>query len=259
MASTPPAELSAVDDTVTKTAQSFTLFPKLAPELKDMVWEFSLPGPRMITIAGDFSNEATLANHISWHHDPSFKINANTISTSLLQTCSRSRQIALRHYEPAFDRRFKHPIYFDWKRDTIVIKGGGLLTFDALMGMPSENVTYPKDVQDWRPKIRRMAICSPSIHNLMQRSANKWLADFKSLSTMIWVVPQFLHGGVQIAWETRFREIFKAEWKKYMKAGDKTTFPDVEFLTKEEMEAKLSVQTVCSKHSNFRRSCNLLG
>jgi hypothetical protein len=34
--------------------KTFPLFPKLAPELRDQIWELSLPGPRIIQLHADF-------------------------------------------------------------------------------------------------------------------------------------------------------------------------------------------------------------
>jgi hypothetical protein len=48
-----------------------------------------------------------------------FEADTGLIATELLYACLRSRSIALRHYEPAFESKFGAPFYISWKRDTI--------------------------------------------------------------------------------------------------------------------------------------------
>ncbi|KAE9376146.1 hypothetical protein N431DRAFT_532392 [Stipitochalara longipes BDJ] len=72
----------------------FALFPKLASELRDMIWGFALPGPRTITIEVSNTGDSDITDHIL-EKDYKFKADSSPIASALLHTCARSRLIAL--------------------------------------------------------------------------------------------------------------------------------------------------------------------
>ncbi|KAN0117059.1 hypothetical protein V8E51_003036 [Hyaloscypha variabilis] len=69
--------------------KKFTLFPKLPPELRDMMWNIAAPGPRIVTVdAGECFNLNTNTFKMRFASD-------NKVH-GMLRACRESRQIMLR-------------------------------------------------------------------------------------------------------------------------------------------------------------------
>lgn len=93
---------------------SFTLFPKLPVELRLMVWELALPGPRVITIqARRVSSAARGLPHLT----------ADYSIPAIFHTSQESREAVLRKYEFAFPRNHLiNSFYFDFSRDVLFLR-----------------------------------------------------------------------------------------------------------------------------------------
>jgi hypothetical protein len=84
---------------------------RLPVELRDMVWELQLPGPRTIKIL-----EGTLRDGRRTAGA------ARVLVPTLLHICKESRDFALRFYRLSFENQLRHkPIYFDCERDLLFI------------------------------------------------------------------------------------------------------------------------------------------
>jgi hypothetical protein len=96
--------------------RTFTSFMRLPVELRDIVWELQLPGPRTITITEDVVHKSL--------DDPDLRIAkaAKTPVPTLLHICKESRDFALRFYRLSFEIELAdRPIYFDFERDLLFI------------------------------------------------------------------------------------------------------------------------------------------
>jgi hypothetical protein len=104
-------------------AQIFHPFPRLPSELKDEIWNFALPGPRMITLSISHTTTPptplTPATYQRGVYYVTTKTNVNAIPTGLLHACQHSREVAMASYTPALGRTLGSPIFLDSERDTV--------------------------------------------------------------------------------------------------------------------------------------------
>lgn len=72
---------------------TFTLFPKLAPELRDMIWKYAASEPRTVRL---FTIDGTLGTT-----DPSqtLKVSGQSKHPGIFQACRESRKVAMEIYE----------------------------------------------------------------------------------------------------------------------------------------------------------------
>jgi hypothetical protein len=101
-------------------ADSFTSFPKLPAEVRLKIWSLALPGPRVITIAPDYSSAPEFFDP-EHPHSTRYKARACTKPVPALLHCSfESRAVALKSYELSFRTNLqKKPIYFDFRKDSL--------------------------------------------------------------------------------------------------------------------------------------------
>lgn len=96
-----------------KKLTEFTLFPKLAPELRNMVWELARPGPNLVTIK--FTETALDEGKIE------VKLGASYNIPTMLAVNKEARSIILKSYNAAFKKNLDGKIiYFDFKRDGLI-------------------------------------------------------------------------------------------------------------------------------------------
>lgn len=94
-----PAESLTAE--ISNAAQEFTLFPHLPPEIRDMVWKWALPGPRVVRVQGrgTISEPEDLVEAVAnLHLEPQDPVCKIPLATPLLHACSRSRYVALKRY-----------------------------------------------------------------------------------------------------------------------------------------------------------------
>jgi hypothetical protein len=98
--------------------REFHLFPKLPIEIRDMILELFLPGPRTITIS-----------------KRSYKRAKSGPVPKLLQICQESRAFAERHYRLTLGSQLRgRVIYMDGKRDLLYISHDSAMS--TLYGLP---------------------------------------------------------------------------------------------------------------------------
>jgi hypothetical protein len=244
MESRPPVASVAVENTASDTSREFTLFPKLPSELRDMVWKFTLPDPRILTLLCHRPTH-TYQEPILFSRGPVSKANTNVVATPLLHTCSRSRQIALGRYERAFDDLLNHPICFDWERDTVYMKlKTSFAAFTGGWRRLASTPTLPQDVEVMQAKIQHMAIHRIPLFYLDREDMVEFLCGFPKLSAVTWVWPQLEGWGsgevlYRQAQEMQIRESLKYLWKKKMQVEKESTLPQIEFVTEEQMKARI--------------------
>jgi hypothetical protein len=121
----------------------FTLFPKLPIELRLLIWEMALPGPRVLKTSLPWDLDA----EIRWNLTPSEK------SPAILFSCHESRTVALNHYQPLSYERLPFGAnfqYFDPSID-ILFHACYLSIFDSL---------------DTRDVLSLIAACIPGLQRL---------------------------------------------------------------------------------------------
>ncbi|KAN0099374.1 hypothetical protein V8E51_013149 [Hyaloscypha variabilis] len=95
----------------------FTLFSKLAPELRLKIWGYALPGPRVIRLS--------LKLNPAYNPDPDYvkyeqcDVVAKPAVPALLHACHEARIVALQVYKQAFASRLRDAIYFDFNQDIL--------------------------------------------------------------------------------------------------------------------------------------------
>jgi hypothetical protein len=244
MASRTPVASVAVENTASDTSREFTLFPKLPPELRDVVWKFTLPDPRILTL---LCHRISLTDQkpILFTTDAVSKANVNAVATPLLHTCSRSRQIALGRYECAFDGLLNHPIYFDWERDTVYMKlKTSFAAFTRGWRWLASTRKPPQTVGIMQAKIQRIAIHRIPLSYFDREDMVEFLCGCQKLSVVTWVWPplegwgsrEVLYRQVQ---EMQIRERFKYLWQKKLHVEEENTLPQMEFVTEEQMKARI--------------------
>ncbi|KAE9364297.1 hypothetical protein N431DRAFT_310427, partial [Stipitochalara longipes BDJ] len=100
---------------------NFTFFPKLAPELRDMIWKLAISRARVIKLTNSKKSELS-----------SYKLYARHRTPPLLHTNRESRTIALTFYIRAFSSRIGHPIYFDFARDYLYLGSWTISHFNRI-------------------------------------------------------------------------------------------------------------------------------
>ncbi|MCJ1248771.1 hypothetical protein MMC30_005990 [Trapelia coarctata] len=146
---TPPNETHP-SPAVSGPRSEFTLFPALPAELRLKIWEFALPGPRVVEIKAPPPSFAD--------RPPDSALDDFTSSCAiptLLHVNSEARGIALKHYELSFATgTFPPRIYFSFERDTLyfpeyVFDDGGVADITPfIMAISSSE----------RARVRRVAV-----------------------------------------------------------------------------------------------------
>jgi hypothetical protein len=95
---------------------SFPQFGKLPKEIRLEIWEAALPGPRIVEL-----RERPLKS--SGHLTPITSFKSYCRAPDILFACRESHEVAIRHYERAFDMVASHPeTWFDFHRDVLYIR-----------------------------------------------------------------------------------------------------------------------------------------
>ncbi|KAF8850745.1 hypothetical protein BDZ45DRAFT_751403 [Acephala macrosclerotiorum] len=98
---------------------SFKIFGELPPEIQAVVWEMSMPAPRVIKLSGG-------ASWAGGSRNPN--LNADYTIPILLHVNKDSREIGLLHYKLLFfDDGRRANLYVDFARDTVYIRDMGSL------------------------------------------------------------------------------------------------------------------------------------
>ncbi|KAE9370034.1 hypothetical protein N431DRAFT_441916 [Stipitochalara longipes BDJ] len=114
----------------------FTIFSNLPAELRLKIWRLSIPGARIVTItSGSCENKKKCpGRNVCLTQRPMARSrDANEFSAA--RTNRESRQEVLRTHRFSFTGDLKHPIYFNFKQDTLFFENElALQQFDAILG-----------------------------------------------------------------------------------------------------------------------------
>lgn len=148
------------------TDRTFTLFPKLPIELRLIVWEMALPGPRILKS----SLTRTTSGDTCWDLRPSEK------SPALLFTCQESRAVAEKSYKPVSLRWPKITVQHVNPSTDIIFVVGELNFYDP----------WPRIAQQI-PDLTRIAISEVTFDIFIDQTAPR-LAGFTSLEELILIL-----------------------------------------------------------------------
>ncbi|KAH8664264.1 hypothetical protein BX600DRAFT_296437 [Xylariales sp. PMI_506] len=168
-----------VPPTPSATADSFTKFSQLPPELRIKIWQQALPGPRTVVVKSPFRRTRlahSLEDAMMQSEDHAETWYSNAPVPPLLQVNAEARHEAQKHYQLALGAK-PHPprIYVDFSKDTLFF-GHSELTPNC---SPILKTTEDLD------KIRRLAVVPEGAYRLLHRKTQGW----DSLQKII-----FVHG-----------------------------------------------------------------
>ncbi|KAL2072985.1 hypothetical protein VTL71DRAFT_10309 [Oculimacula yallundae] len=156
---------------------SFTLFPRLPLELRNMIWEASISDPRIMVVA----------EH-SQKRIPRLETKSRAAAVpSLLHTNVEARSVAVKKYIP-FAARWGKPIYFDFNHDILRIESG---TIHDLWGADGGRFLFPVDVRELQVKLRHLEITYTSSWGYYGFDTRpfQWMKSLKTLTI------ETLHGS----------------------------------------------------------------
>jgi hypothetical protein len=221
----------------------FTYFPLLPPELREMVWKYALPGPRMIKVtAVDVSQ--TMRDRLSlWSIFPCTAvwegfIEQSPIATPLLHTCHRSRTIALKTYEATFTPQLRgSSFYFNWELDTLYFQTDRGLEcfFYHYRKSASEPQRFPDCDLTWQNSLRKMAVCYPP-YKAIFTGVYKDLDKLEKLDLESSHPPLLNWGRLS---NTMTRLALNNIWRKQIETGRRERNPTVKFVQPGELEGRI--------------------
>jgi hypothetical protein len=119
-----PILLSELAPPQKPSAQVFTLFPDLPPELQLMIWDHAAASRSERSIFITSADEDLKSLDTPDKHHVLHKAQAVGIDPPpLLHACFLSRAAALKHYTLSFETSLKRPVYFDYGKDKLVMVG----------------------------------------------------------------------------------------------------------------------------------------
>jgi hypothetical protein len=199
----------------------FTLFPKLPTELRLVIWEMVLPGPRILESTFYFD----LRKQLCWSLLPSEN------SPATLFTCRESREIGLKHYQPLTEEGMARPLvqYFHPANDTLF--STSISCDERGFECPdSDTLADPLTLVATRiPKVSKLAVYvfyQPDDYQSSLTDTNL-LADFRSLQELIIVPPRpawdidnssvikAFGRGDSHGWNTKFEQFWKYDAPEY--------------------------------------------
>jgi hypothetical protein len=99
---------------------SFPKFRNLAKEIRLEIWEAALPGPRIVELRERPFKIENLLNRS--HLTPMTSFKSYCRALDVLFACREPREVAVKHYERAFDMAASHlGTWFDFHRDVLYI------------------------------------------------------------------------------------------------------------------------------------------
>ncbi|KAE8448349.1 hypothetical protein EG329_009593 [Mollisiaceae sp. DMI_Dod_QoI] len=101
---------------------SFTNFPELPSELRLKIWEYALPGPRILGVGHKTQYKTIYGRAIP----TIFEWRTSDPVPSILHACHESREEALKNYRPSFGIPLQQgKNYIDFSKETIYFGGSG--------------------------------------------------------------------------------------------------------------------------------------
>jgi hypothetical protein len=146
------APLSPEPTSTSTTTPTFTLFPKLPPELRLKICKLALPNSRAIMIRKPYCKHK--AQHPHHCRDKSLA------PPHLLHVDRECREVALKYYNLAFADYLHNPVYFDFSRDILCFEDStAAFRFTCIDAFkPKPTIQLPRSGPIECSKVRNLAL-----------------------------------------------------------------------------------------------------
>jgi hypothetical protein len=190
------------------TTPTFTLFPKLPPELRLKICKLALPNSRVIMIRKPYCKLKAQHPH---HHCR----DKSLAPPHLLHVNRECREVALKYYNLAFADYLHNPVYFDFSRDFLCFEDSIVTCLFTCIDVwidiwkPKSTIQPPRSGPIECSKVRNLALLGRN-YQLDGRDRGKYHGDlynFCNLKTL------FLSKSIK-SWETKVENILRNEWKE---------------------------------------------
>jgi hypothetical protein len=193
------------------TNPTFTLFPKLPPELRLKICKLALPTSRVIMIRTTYCKYWTpkgpKAQHSHHCRDKSLA------PPHLLHVNRECREVALEHYNLAFADYLHNPIYFDFSRDILCFEDSTVTGFFTCIDVfkPKSTTQPPSSGPIECSKVRNLALLGHNfqLDRTVRGEYRGGLYNFCNLETL------FLNKKLK-SWQAKVENILRNEWKEGM-------------------------------------------
>ncbi|KAH6721754.1 hypothetical protein BKA61DRAFT_700604 [Leptodontidium sp. MPI-SDFR-AT-0119] len=153
---------------------TFTPFPRLPTELREMVWEVSVSEPRIFIVK---------VPRDQIHARLDAKSRAVAVPATL-HACFEARVLLLKRYVP-FAARWGRLIYFDCGKDILRLVGQAMPALcearNGGNGFGPERVISPVDVREWQVQLRHLELVDPYGWGLDTQRL-KWMKSLETLA-----------------------------------------------------------------------------
>jgi hypothetical protein len=150
--------ISAVPDmSLEERSRTFTLFPKLPPELRLKIWKMSTQHTRIVKwIYGHVSMDFVIEEGVT-QGQYAFRSQCTETIPSVLRATCESRAAALESYTLCLESQFLHPIYFNYDQDIFVFSHEhGPWHFE--MNVPYRS-KYAEHKESFYANLRHLVVC----------------------------------------------------------------------------------------------------
>ncbi|KAG4436779.1 hypothetical protein IFR05_007754 [Cadophora sp. M221] len=228
----------AVGSNSEATNKTFTPFPRLPVELRDKIWETAIPGPRLVTMRVQLQQQHDKPlNKLAESNKIRIATDADVIPTALLHTNVESRNLALRHYEEAFDGidGFRQ-IFFDFKRDILCLEGDRVLARFCDGDLNPCPYGYhqvrfvPPGVEAWQKKVHHVAL---SVDVSLEFNLLRLLDLVKGGLRVLYVEISFDDVKERRAEADCLRRLLIEGWMKTLGTIDRNVLPEIEFVSQQ--------------------------
>jgi hypothetical protein len=199
-----------------------------------MIWEYSLPDPRLIHILGSSTSfEFGTGGTVRCTY---------RIPTTLLHTSREARDIALRYYKFVFSSSLQggdKPVWVDYERDTICFGDYKLLAdFFGLVGQYTEvDHDLTSSSLDCLESIRHVAVGGlVTVHEVDLLGE---LAALESLTLL--EMDEYRRTRECFSWRRFGKKFEKAMYEEWEQRGRRAQLPELFFLEKTEFEKRFEV------------------
>jgi len=228
--------------------RKFTVFPKLAPELRDMIWKLALPQPQTISIAATpLFDWGTIAE--TDPHEFKLTSDASLMPLGLFLACKESRAIALKRYSRLFKRLLGKSVYFDWKNDTLCLNDPcawyQFCDISRLNGLTGCKLR--RAMPRWQKYVRCIALRRdiPG-EDYDELGEMLFLKAFPSLKTLI-IEEDYRPAPRpqnQDSINDKNNQVLRKAWKQQLKNDDEWKLPRIIWLTPDEMNRMVESERV---------------
>jgi hypothetical protein len=191
------------------TNPTFTLFPKLPPELRLKICKLALSKSRVIMIRTIYCKYWTRKGLKAQH--PHHCRDKSLAPPHLLHVNRECREVAVEHYNLAFADYLHNPVYFDFSRDILCFEDLTATGFFTCIDLfkPKSAIQPPRSGPIECSKVRNLALLGRNfqLDGTARGEYHGYLYNFCNLETL------FLNKTFR-SWEAKVENILRNEWKE---------------------------------------------